>query len=239
MWPFFPPSRGPAKGYIEALETRLKETERALWRLVSVSSAETLSSAFAEPISAQIPSSLSVTTLETTEEKKSAIAYWERAPIQSVEEVLAWKHRVDHPLPGETDMAMGSSDTVGEARQYQQRHHHRQDDAHSSSEPSPTAPTGRRGDPSEHADTNDAAISFLAPSLMSPTTVQFQSSTLSPGNQENNIVVNDRQRQPPAGPADRLKRRRDEPVRTPNWSYQAEAASKFGLSKEFQDTFLW
>lgn len=230
-----PPYRGPAKGYIEALETRLKETERALWRLISVVSTETLSTAFSDAVTAQIPSSLSVTTLETTEEKKSAIAYWEQVPIQSAEEVLAWKDSVDHLSPVETDRTRNPGEATDHTRrhqQQQQRHQQQQqleqNDARSWTEPSPSAHIGR-GENWESGDTNEESVMEPTPTKAPP--------TLFLETQEN-IVVTDDDRQAPE-PVDRLKRRRDDTLYTSNRSDQTEIANKFGLSKDFQDTFLW
>ncbi|OAL40660.1 hypothetical protein AYO20_00396 [Fonsecaea nubica] len=105
---------GPAKGYIEALEIRLKETERVLWRILSACQQESLTAAFSPEAQDQIPQLLSVGTLSTTEEKKSAIAFWEQFPLHTIEDVLVWKDQVENPC------AMDTAD-IGE-NQDQQSH---------------------------------------------------------------------------------------------------------------------
>ncbi|KIY02006.1 uncharacterized protein Z520_02144 [Fonsecaea multimorphosa CBS 102226] len=89
--------KGPAKGYIEALEIRLKETERMLWRILSACQQESLTAAFSPGVQDRIPQILSVGTLSTTEEKKSAIAFWEQFPLHTIEDVLVWKDQVENP----------------------------------------------------------------------------------------------------------------------------------------------
>ncbi|KIW94354.1 uncharacterized protein Z519_05670 [Cladophialophora bantiana CBS 173.52] len=93
---------GPAKGYIEALEIRLKETERVLWRILSACPQENLTAAFSPEVQDRIPQHLSVGTLGTTEEKKSAIAYWEQFPLYTIEDVLTWKQQIESPPLMET-----------------------------------------------------------------------------------------------------------------------------------------
>ncbi|EXJ68580.1 uncharacterized protein A1O5_08374 [Cladophialophora psammophila CBS 110553] len=88
---------GPAKGYIEALEIRLKETERVLWRILSACPQDSLTAAFSPEVQDRIPQHLSVGTLGTTEEKKSAIAFWEQFPLYTIEDVLVWKEQIESP----------------------------------------------------------------------------------------------------------------------------------------------
>ncbi|KAH0847247.1 hypothetical protein FOPE_00429 [Fonsecaea pedrosoi] len=102
------------EGYIEALEIRLKETERVLWRILSACQQESLTAAFSPEAQDQIPQLLSVGTLSTTEEKKSAIAFWEQFPLHTIEDVLVWKDQVENPC------AMDPTD-IGE-NQDQQSH---------------------------------------------------------------------------------------------------------------------
>ncbi|OAP65095.1 hypothetical protein AYL99_01067 [Fonsecaea erecta] len=90
-------NRGPAKGYIEALEIRLKETERMLWRILATCQQENLTAAFSPEVQDRIPQLLSVETLSTTEEKKSAIAFWEQFPLHTAEDVVIWKEQVENP----------------------------------------------------------------------------------------------------------------------------------------------
>ncbi|KIW34589.1 uncharacterized protein PV07_01364 [Cladophialophora immunda] len=84
-------------GYIEALEIRLKETERVLWRILAACPQESLTVAFSSEVQDRIPQLLTVGTLSTTEEKKSAIAFWEQFPLHTIDDVVVWKEQVENP----------------------------------------------------------------------------------------------------------------------------------------------
>ena len=83
---------GPAKGYLEALERRLEETETALLRICSAVNEETIQSAFTRGGSrirktrrAPPPPTAS------TEAKKAAIvAQWDRCPLQTASDLSSW-----------------------------------------------------------------------------------------------------------------------------------------------------
>ncbi len=206
--------RGPAKGYVEALENRLKETERVLWRVLSTSNStlDTLAEAFSTELSRQIPRSLAISTLETTEEKRSAIAYWEQFPLQGPDEVLAWKQDLDSTAL----VAIPDSHTFGDGAAYR---------------------------PSRHTSIELTSIEGDFSSGLS----QMQAEQAG----EPTSLRNDTALQPAAGPP-RVKRRaavlREESA-TIDYAMQHVppkpskpnhgTATKFGLSQEFQDTFLW
>ena len=86
--------RGPAKGYIEALENRLLETERILLQLLPTVSTEHLSSAC-------FPDGQSLNTLTYSNgqsqgvglafPKKVGIEYWASFPLASVSDVRRWQ----------------------------------------------------------------------------------------------------------------------------------------------------
>ncbi|OAA57268.1 Zn(2)-C6 fungal-type DNA-binding domain protein [Cordyceps fumosorosea ARSEF 2679] len=76
--------RGPAKGYAEALEHRLRETERALLQIVSAVDGATMASAFR--------SSTQVAALPDAKaaDKAEMAAYWERFPLSTPRDVMNW-----------------------------------------------------------------------------------------------------------------------------------------------------
>ncbi|KAK6373697.1 hypothetical protein LTS17_008190 [Exophiala oligosperma] len=203
--------RGPAKGYIEALETRLKETERLLWRMLSTSNAnlEKLSEAFTAELDHRIPASLTISTLSTTEEKKSAISYWEQFPLQTPEDVILWKQDLDS-LSG---VAATGSSTVVDSASFERL------EVASPSDPSPFGDSFS-GDPSPIQDARHEAAETIPGRDGMP---------LAP---ENRSVGRSATSQAPETVGDILRRSSSRPHRN-------STAAKFGLSQEFEDTFLW
>lgn len=187
----------------------MKETERVLWRLLSVSTDETLSTAFSAEVSDQIPERLSVGTLGTTEEKKSAIVYWEQFPLLTANDARVWKQDLDsaHDSVGSHFDRIPGDDPLRQL----------EPDAGSQTE---TTPSGADGDVSLLPDAEDNIVMGIPPqgSVVSPPMNQSspidsigQVDAFVPGNQQQAL-----QQQP-----------------------RSVATSKFGLSKEFQATFLW
>ena len=92
------PSRGPAKGYTEALEGRLLETEALLLKLVSTTNANQLSMALLQPNLHPAPIEAESTGLTSTVERpktvalqrKVAIEYWSKFPLNTPEDVALW-----------------------------------------------------------------------------------------------------------------------------------------------------
>ena len=79
-----------------------------LWQLITSSTKQELSTAFAEETVSQIPKSLAISTLATTEEKRSAIAYWEQFPLQNLEDVQPWIESLE-PISNPEDLPLQTS----------------------------------------------------------------------------------------------------------------------------------
>lgn len=77
---------GPAKGYTEALEHRLRETESALLRIISVVDGATLSSAFAGSMASGIVD----THPDTNADKAEMAAHWEQFPLATSGDIINW-----------------------------------------------------------------------------------------------------------------------------------------------------
>lgn len=195
----------------------MKETERVLWRLLSTATSidETLSAAFAADVTDQIPSALSVSTLTTTEEKKSAIAYWDKFPLQEADEVLTWKEDLD-ATSGVIGLNAGSS-VVDDAL-------YTRADAVGVAEPGHSELDVDDNGPLFAVEDNDVDMSFqpLTPRLISGNAGGVDHGSIQLPQRHGDI---------------------DESTHTPSvaapTSNQRNVAAKFGLSKEFQDTFLW
>ncbi|KIW12657.1 hypothetical protein PV08_09935 [Exophiala spinifera] len=203
---------GPAKGYIEALETRLKETERLLWRMLSAASAnvEILAESFNAELDHRIPASLCVSTLSTTDEKKSAIAYWEQYPLQTPEDVILWKQDLD----SQSGMAALGSRNVVDNSLFERL------EVASPSDPSPFEGSFPSADPSPVQDIAHEAGEDVASQGGVPFTPEPRSFHPSAPSQTSQNV-GDALRQPSTR------------------SHRSSTAAKFGLSQEFEDTFLW
>jgi len=200
--------RGPAKGYIEALEIRLKETERLLWRLLSVSTDDTLSAAFSDLVSDQIPESLAVRTLGTTEEKKSAIAYWEQFPLQNANDVRLWRQ----------DLESAQDSISSRFGNVDQDILLRQPDAASHTGSSPGRAEG------------EVSLSLL------PGDEDTLRTGFTPHRSVETPPINQDSPGGSIGQADAFVSGDQSQASKPGRSV---ATSKFGLSKEFQATFLW
>ncbi|PTB79966.1 hypothetical protein M440DRAFT_1397250 [Trichoderma longibrachiatum ATCC 18648] len=95
--------RGPAKGYIEALEHRLAVTEAVLLQLLQVSDDSLLQDAFRhEPAKrADVLSTAAMATTTTTDaagrieaKKTGTIAHWDSFPLTTADEVKRWAGEV-------------------------------------------------------------------------------------------------------------------------------------------------
>ncbi|PTB70324.1 hypothetical protein BBK36DRAFT_1173878 [Trichoderma citrinoviride] len=95
--------RGPAKGYIEALEHRLAVTEAVLLQLLQVSDDSLLQDAFKhEPARrADVLNTAAMATTTTTDaagrieaKKTGTIAHWESFPLNTADEVKRWAGEV-------------------------------------------------------------------------------------------------------------------------------------------------
>lgn len=84
--------RGPAKGYLEALEHRLEATEAALLRLASVSNDDIIEAAFQSPLQRPLFSQLNEETEPSGNEPRKAamLEFWEQYPLETPQEVLSW-----------------------------------------------------------------------------------------------------------------------------------------------------
>ncbi|KAL6856659.1 hypothetical protein J3F83DRAFT_752347 [Trichoderma novae-zelandiae] len=101
--------RGPAKGYIEALEHRLAVTEAVLLQLLQVSDDSILHDAFKhEPTKrADVLNTAAIATTTTTDaagrieaKKTGTIAHWDSFPLNTADDVKRWAgeilgHRAD------------------------------------------------------------------------------------------------------------------------------------------------
>ncbi|KAL7816677.1 hypothetical protein V8C26DRAFT_400205 [Trichoderma gracile] len=95
--------RGPAKGYIEALEHRLAVTEAVLLQLLQVSDDSLLQDAFKhEPAKrADVLSAAAIATTTTTDaagrieaKKTGTIAHWDSFPLNTADDVKRWAGEV-------------------------------------------------------------------------------------------------------------------------------------------------
>ncbi|KAH8655127.1 hypothetical protein BGZ60DRAFT_153257 [Tricladium varicosporioides] len=85
--------RGPAKGYTEALEARLIETETVLIKILSAINVSQLSTALLQTIQQPAPvqeesSTRPGSTLGVA--RKAAIEYWSKFPLSTPEELSHW-----------------------------------------------------------------------------------------------------------------------------------------------------
>ncbi|KAF1739722.1 hypothetical protein CRV24_001658 [Beauveria bassiana] len=86
--------RGPAKGYTEALEHRLRETETALLRIVSVVDGATLEAAFQDSgARSHIPDAVS----EAKTDKAEMAARWETFPLSTPGDIMTWANEQRAP----------------------------------------------------------------------------------------------------------------------------------------------
>jgi len=104
--------RGPAKGYIEALEARLLETEHVLHRIVSSIPPQYLSTALTEsPVSEsevedmQDPAVRTVASIgaaSTTKERKAVVEQWAMYPLHTADDIQLWHNAqwrdIAHPI---------------------------------------------------------------------------------------------------------------------------------------------
>jgi hypothetical protein len=204
-------TRGPAKGYVEALEIRLKETERVLWQLITSSTKQELSTAFAEETVSQIPKSLAISTLATTEEKRSAIAYWEQFPLQNLEDVQPWIESLE-PISNPEDLPLQTSSPGEELAQIPRVIEDLQLENFETS--AAVQPDIRRG----YCDPVAGPMSHSNTPVDQPAFPSF----------------NTRLQVPEFDPS--LTQHSAE---GPRLSDRGTSPSRFGFSKEFQDMFLW
>ncbi|KAF2089531.1 hypothetical protein K490DRAFT_55125 [Saccharata proteae CBS 121410] len=81
--------RGPAKGYLEAIEARLDQVENLLSQVLPLVPQEHLTDALSSRGDSPT-SSADGKTKRTTQEKKAAQDYWAAFPLNSPEGVLSW-----------------------------------------------------------------------------------------------------------------------------------------------------
>jgi len=107
--------RGPAKGYIEALEHRLAVTEAVLLQLFQVSGDAALRAAFQREKPTRRTSSTEVLTAagKIEAKKTGTIAHWESFPLGSAEEVRRWARE-----------ALGYDHDHDHGHGYQHQHQH-------------------------------------------------------------------------------------------------------------------
>ncbi|KAK7222770.1 hypothetical protein V2G26_010773 [Clonostachys chloroleuca] len=100
--------RGPAKGYTEALERRLGDTELALLQLLLVSNPETIETAF-EPDTLELAQSIWANRqakaesgeglLEGERAEASLMAQWENTSLKTVDGINEWVKSMRHCEP--------------------------------------------------------------------------------------------------------------------------------------------
>jgi len=89
-------SRGPVKGYVEALEHRLEATEDALVKLLAAAHEDTVSSAFQDwngPMRGAL-GFRSTGPANHEGNKARLIAHWEQFPLNTAEEVKIWAEEI-------------------------------------------------------------------------------------------------------------------------------------------------
>ncbi|KAK8170805.1 hypothetical protein BKA80DRAFT_399 [Phyllosticta citrichinensis] len=103
--------RGPAKGYLEAIETRLDDVEHILLQLLPlVPTDQLLNSITCRPLLNEFN-----TQKRTTQEKRAALDYWATFPLNSPQALLAWCHdrqKRHGPRPTPTNEAVGPPRTA-------------------------------------------------------------------------------------------------------------------------------
>ncbi|KAH8817285.1 hypothetical protein F5884DRAFT_247005 [Xylogone sp. PMI_703] len=92
--------RGPAKGYIEALEARLYETEAVLLKILSATSIEQVSSIFTSEAgqtqTSNVPdtsvgtSPVATSAKSTGEQRKSILEFWNQFPLTTSADIFRW-----------------------------------------------------------------------------------------------------------------------------------------------------
>ncbi|KAH6970930.1 hypothetical protein BKA56DRAFT_595614 [Ilyonectria sp. MPI-CAGE-AT-0026] len=104
--------RGPAKGYTEALEHRLRETENALLRLWMATTEVSVEQAFEESVSlpeacSRSPNEGRQVSPRPASDKSSAVTQWENYPLQTALDVARWaKEAKGATKASETQMAI-------------------------------------------------------------------------------------------------------------------------------------
>lgn len=83
---------GPAKGYTDALENRLRETENTLLRLLSVVSVATLESAFDNNPGLNMADGQS----ESRTDKAELAAHWDQFPLSSAHDIMKWANEQEN-----------------------------------------------------------------------------------------------------------------------------------------------
>lgn len=178
-----------------------------LWRLISTSTEQELVKAFAEETITKTPTSLAICTLATTEEKRSAISFWEQFPLQTSDNVQTWMRSLER-MPNAADLARQSL-TPGE-------------------EPAPES--WRFAD--------DSRPNYPEPDTTEQydSQCEFDNTTAVP---ERNSVMPVAQEEPPSSEGGPPNKGLETSRHGPSLLNSSAVARKFGLSSEFQETFLW
>lgn len=182
-----------------------------LWQLITSSTQQALSTALAEETVNQIPKSLAISTLATTEEKRSAIAYWEQFPLQNLEDVQTWMESLE-PTSNLEHLALQTSAPGEELGQI---------------------PRVIEDLQLENFETSAAVQYDIRRGYHDP--------VAAPMSHSNSLVDQ------PAFPSSKTRLQAPEfdismtrhSTEGPRLSDRGAAASRFGLSREFQDMFLW
>ncbi|KEF51699.1 uncharacterized protein A1O9_12334 [Exophiala aquamarina CBS 119918] len=191
---------------------RLKETERVLWQLLTASTEKDLATAFTEDSICQVPESLAISTLATTEEKRSAIAFWEQFPLQNPVDVQTWMESLD-PISNSEGLLFQNSMSGEELSQDPQRVAEDLDTEYSDS-----------GIAVQHD--SQSGIHAPVPASLShydTSAGQHALPSIPTGLQHSQLDTSSKQQSD----------------KDPVSSGRGAAARRFGLSKEFQDMFLW
>lgn len=191
---------------------RLKETERALWQLITASTEKDLATAFTEETISRVPKSLAISTLATTEEKRSAIAFWEHFPLQNPVDVQAWMESLD-PILNSEGLLFQSSIPSEELSRDPQRVVEEWELDYSET----GAAVQRDSQSGFHVPVVTSLSHYSTP--VGQYTLPFPQSGL-----HHSQFDTSRKNRPEGGS---------------KLSSRGDSARKFGLSKEFQDMFLW
>jgi len=190
---------------------RLKETERVLWQLITTSTEKDLATAFTGEIVTRVPKNLAISTLVTTEEKRSAIAFWEQFPLQNLVDVQTWMRSLD-PIP------------ISEGLPAQ--------DALASEGPSQDPPRVMEALELECSEADSALPHSIQSGLPVPMATSLS----------HHATPVEAAAFPPSQsglPQSQLDLSMPQPDDGPTQFRSVSATTKFGLSKEFQDMFLW
>ncbi|KAK8195668.1 uncharacterized protein BKA78DRAFT_108491 [Phyllosticta capitalensis] len=108
--------RGPAKGYLEAIETRLDDVEHILLQVLPLVPAEQLTSITCPGRGGGVV--VEAAQKRTTQEKRAALDYWSTYPLNSPQALMVWcQDRQQRHGSRPTNEAVGAPRTASTVRE--------------------------------------------------------------------------------------------------------------------------